>query len=105
MVGMLMSDRSNRSRDGEMAARKPIDPEVVAITERIKKLMAERGWKPENLAHHSGVPYSSISTYLSDDPAELKVTRAVKIARAFGITVDELATGEDPCAAKRKKSA
>lgn len=73
------------------------DPELLAIAERIKAGMKARGWSPEKLAVESGVPYSSLATYISGNPAEPKCRRGVAIARALGMTLDELVTGEDPC--------
>lgn len=77
------------------------DPELVVIAERIKSAMRDRGWTLEKLAVESGVPYSSLATYISSNPAEIRVRRGLKIAEALGITLDELVTGRDPCAARR----
>ncbi len=79
------------------------DPELLIIAERIKTAMSDRKWTLEKLAVESGVPYSTVATYVSGNPAELKARRGVKIAHALGMTLDELVTGVDPCSAPEKR--
>ncbi len=71
------------------------DPELVAIAKRINAMLKERGWTPEKLAGESGVPFSTLSTYLSANPPEIKVRRAIRMAHALGVTVEEMVLGEE----------
>lgn len=85
------------------------DPELLEMAARIKAAMASRGWSLEKLAVESGVPFSSLATYVSANPAELKARRLVRVAHALGMSADELVTGEpfkpESAGRARKKAA
>jgi transcriptional regulator with XRE-family HTH domain len=90
---------------GDMA-KKSASPETLALSRRIKEKMDARGWKVEHLAVHTGLPYSTLATYFGDNPAEIKAVRLAPIARALGVSADELlgiTASTDPSPGKRKK--
>ncbi len=66
------------------------------LSQRIR-LCAERAGSGEALARGSGIPRRTLETYLSGQ-AEPKASRLAAIARAAGVSVHWLATGEGPMA-------
>ncbi len=64
------------------------------LSQRIR-LCAERAGSGEALARGSGIPRRTLETYLSGQ-AEPKASRLAAIARAAGVSVHWLATGEGP---------
>lgn len=74
---------------GDMA-KKTASPETLALMRRIKKKMDERDWRLEDLASVTRIPYSTLTTYFGDNPAEIKAVRLAPIARALGVSADEL---------------
>lgn len=82
--------RTLRVIPGDMA-RKEASPEARKIAARIREKMDAKGWKTEHLAVHSGVPFSTLATYVAtDNPAELKATRLALVCRALGCSADEI---------------
>lgn len=62
---------------------------VISITEKLRHLRAEKGWNRSETARQAELPISTYQAYekLNRKP---KGEAAIKIARAFGVTVDYL---------------
>lgn len=62
---------------------------VISVTEKLRHLRAEKGWNRSEAARQSEIPISTYQAYekLNRKP---KGEAAIKIARAFGVTVDYL---------------
>lgn len=65
------------------------------ISEQIRTLLELRGWSVATLARRSDLPYSTVDNYLRSD-AMPSLAHAIRLADAFGVTLDELATGRRP---------
>lgn len=63
------------------------------ISDFLKKLI-EQGWTQQQLAEKTGLKQPMIGRYLKGQPCTLET--AIKIADAFGITLDELAGRTPP---------
>lgn len=87
------------------ARRKPRIPETSpeAINEnlgrRVKKLRTDRGWSLEELAGASGVSRSMLSE-IEREKANPTLTVTFRIARAFGLTLQELIESAETSASK-----
>lgn len=87
------------------AKKKTILPETSpeAINEnlgkRVKKLRADRGWSLEELATASGVSRSMLSE-IEREKANPTLTVTFRIARAFGLTLQELIESAEASASK-----
>lgn len=87
------------------ARRKPRIPETrpEAINEnlgrRVKKLRTDRGWSLEELATVSGVSRSMLSE-IEREKANPTLTVTFRIARAFGLTLQELIESAEPSTSK-----
>lgn len=87
------------------ARRKPRIPETSpeAINEnlgrRVKKLRTDRGWSLEELATVSGVSRSMLSE-IEREKANPTLTVTFRIARAFGLTLQELIESAEPSTSK-----
>ncbi|WP_346292128.1 helix-turn-helix transcriptional regulator [Sphaerothrix gracilis] len=58
---------------------------------KIRELAAERNWTIKEVSERSGVVYSTLKTYTrSAGMATVDLTAVMKIARVFGVTVEEL---------------
>ena len=58
---------------------------------KIRELAAERSWTIKEVSKRSGVVYSTLKTYArSTGMATVDLTAVIKIARVFGVTVEEL---------------
>jgi transcriptional regulator with XRE-family HTH domain len=85
--------------------RKPSPPESSpeAINEnlgrRVKKLRSDRGWSLEDLANTSGVSRSMLSE-IEREKANPTLTVTFRIARAFGLTLQELIGSAEASASK-----
>jgi len=88
-----------------MPAKRQIIPESSpeAINEnlgkRVKKLRADRGWSLEELATASGVSRSMLSE-IEREKANPTLTVTFRIARAFGLTLQELIESAEASASK-----
>lgn len=60
------------------------------IGARIRHHASRRGYSHARLAVASGIPLSTLATYLADDPAEIGAVNLAGLALALGCTVDEL---------------
>ena len=59
------------------------------MSDNLNKLMEERNIKQADLCRETGIPTSAMSHYVRGD-SDPSFTRAIKIARALGVTTDEL---------------
>lgn len=66
---------------------------------RVKKLRADRGWSLEELANASGVSRSMLSE-IEREKANPTLTVTFRIARAFGLTLQELIESAEASASK-----
>lgn len=66
---------------------------------RVKKLRADRGWSLEQLAHASGVSRSMLSE-IEREKANPTLTVTFRIARAFGLTLQELIESAESSASR-----
>lgn len=63
------------------------------ICKNIAQLKKKLGWSQTRIAEESGLNQASISRYISGK-SEPKFTDAAKLARAFGVSMETLLTGE-----------
>jgi transcriptional regulator with XRE-family HTH domain len=79
------------------------EPNPEAINEnlgrRVKKMRSDRGWSLEELATASGVSRSMLSE-IEREKANPTLTVTFRIARAFGMTLQELIESAEPSASK-----
>lgn len=58
---------------------------------RIRELAKEQGLKLKDVSERSGVNYNTVKSYVrSEGMAMADVVALIKIARVFGVTVEEL---------------
>jgi putative transcriptional regulator len=58
---------------------------------RVRELAAERGWTFKEVAEHSGVVYSTITTYARRSEISMVDFTAIhKLARAFGVMIEDV---------------
>ncbi len=58
---------------------------------RIREFAEERGWTLKDVAERSGVNYSTVKNYVQRDAMNMTdYTAILRIARAFGVSVEEL---------------
>lgn len=69
------------------------------LGKRVKKLRADRGWSLEELANASGVSRSMLSE-IEREKANPTLTVTFRIARAFGLTLQELIESAEASASK-----
>lgn len=69
------------------------------LGKRVKKLRADRGWSLEELATTSGVSRSMLSE-IEREKANPTLTVTFRIARAFGLTLQELIESAEASASK-----
>lgn len=81
----------------------PVESSPEAINEnlgkRVKKLRGDRGWSLEELASVSGVSRSMLSE-IEREKANPTLTVTFRIARAFGLTLQELIESAEASASK-----
>ncbi len=79
----------------------PTSPEAINenLGRRVKQLRADRGWSLEELASASGVSRSMLSE-IERERANPTLTVAFRIARAFGLSLQELIERAESGAAK-----
>ncbi|HYF34505.1 MAG TPA: helix-turn-helix transcriptional regulator, partial [Prosthecobacter sp.] len=78
-----------------------ISPEAIGefVGRRVKKLRRDHGWSLEELAQSSGVSRSMLSE-IEREKANPTLTVTFRIARAFGITLQDLIGGVETPASK-----
>jgi transcriptional regulator with XRE-family HTH domain len=64
----------------------------ITFGQRVRELRAQRGWRKELLAATAGVTVRAVELWESDHRRPQFAT-LLRIARAFGLTVDELISG------------
>jgi putative transcriptional regulator len=58
---------------------------------RIREFAEERGWTLKDVAERSGVNYSTVKNYVQRDAMNMTdYTAILRIARAFGVSVEEM---------------
>jgi XRE family transcriptional regulator, regulator of sulfur utilization len=58
--------------------------------ERVKALREKRGWSQQRLAKHARIPHMTIWRIERDTHKYTRMDIAVKLARAFGVSLDLL---------------
>ncbi len=69
---------------------------IQSLGERILELRKNHRWSQDDLATRIGVSRPSVSQWESGDTKNIKNDNLLSLAKAFGITVDELLTGKPP---------
>ena len=72
----------------------------MSFGENLKQELSYSGMLKKELAEKSGVHKRAIDTYVRTNSSMPPADSAVKIARALGVTVEYLVTGEDTAAPK-----
>lgn len=67
---------------------------VKGVSERIRELRKQRGWSQGALAEMIRVSRPAVTQWENGDTKNLRADNLISLARAFGITVDELLTGQ-----------
>ena len=67
----------------------------MCMSDNLNRLMNERGIKQADLCRITGIATSAMSHYVRGE-SEPSFTKAISIARALGVSVDELAGHEQP---------
>lgn len=95
-TGIRMPRRSSKA-----PANSESSPEAINenLGRRVKKLRADRGWSLEELASTSGVSRSMLSE-IEREKANPTLTVTFRIARAFGLTLQELIESAEASASK-----
>ena len=65
------------------------------LADNIKRFRAEKNLSQERLAQASGVTYSALSKIEAGYHTDPRVRTLLKIARALGVTIDDLMSGEE----------
>jgi len=61
----------------------------MSISQALKKLRLERGWSQGEIYRTTGIERSAVSRLESGMAKDMSVRNAIKIARAFGISVEK----------------
>lgn len=61
------------------------------VSTYLRGLLEERGWTPSELAHRAGVSRQYVNGLINGDRASMRLDKATAIARALGITLDDMA--------------
>ena len=69
--------------------------EIMGFAENLKQELTYSGMLKKELAAKSGVHKRAIDTYVRTNSSMPPADAAVKIAKALGVTVEYLVTGED----------
>ena len=64
-----------------------------SMSDNLNRLMEEKNIKQIDLCRETGIPTSAMSHYVRGD-SDPSFTRAIRIAKALGVTTDELAGKE-----------
>lgn len=60
------------------------------LAKRLKELRKKSGWSQQKLAEKSGLSYNTITKIEQGAATLLTIQTIIKIADAFGISIDEL---------------
>ena len=77
----------------------------MSFKENLKSELDYKGIMVKELASLSGISRRTLDNYLRENESQPTVENAVKIARALGVTVEYLVTGETATQNKNKQSA
>lgn len=61
------------------------------VSTYLRGLLEERGWTPSELAHRAGVSRQYVNCLINGDGASMRLDKATALARALGITLDDMA--------------
>lgn len=75
----------------------------MGIAADIKRELRRRNWTVYKLARESGIEEGTLSSIVRDD-SNPRIDTVIPIARAFGITIDELVQNPKPLEKTGKKS-
>lgn len=67
--------------------------DLETVGQRVARLRKRKGWTQQQLAEHSGIHYRTVSKWEQDKQTP-QGDNAVAVARALGVSVDELLGGE-----------
>jgi transcriptional regulator with XRE-family HTH domain len=67
----------------------------LAVAANVERLLREKGWTMYRLSKESGVSLTALYS-LNDKKSGPTASTLLKIARALGVTVDELLKGGEP---------
>ena len=90
-----------KKKPSQTTRHQELGPEEIGefVGRRVKKLRADRGWSLEELATASGVSRSMLSE-IEREKANPTLTVTFRIARAFGMTLQELIESAETSASK-----
>ena len=77
----------------------------MSFKENLKDELTYQDVTVKELAYKSGINKRTLDNYLRENESQPTVENAVKIARALGVTVEYLVTGESATQSKNKQSA
>ncbi len=67
----------------------------MTFRENLRYLMDCKGIQTKELAQASGISENTIKSYLKENSAEPKISKAILLAQALGVSVELLATGTE----------
>ncbi|KAA9003982.1 helix-turn-helix transcriptional regulator [Paenibacillus spiritus] len=70
----------------------------MTVTDRLARLMNERGINRSELAKGAGIPYTTIVSLFEKGAENIKLSTMRKLAAYFGKTLDELVEEDEPAA-------
>lgn len=70
------------------------DNYMSAFRHNIDMYVAEKAIKLREIAEDADIPFSTLNTFLYGDATDCKLSTAIKLARAFNVSVDELVGAE-----------
>ena len=65
-----------------------------AFRHNVDMYVAEKDIKLREIAEEADIPFSTLNTFLYGDASDCKLSTAVKLARAFDVSIDELVGAE-----------
>lgn len=67
------------------------------FAEKLRQLLARLGWSVNDLAQQAGVNYLTVRSYLlaAENPRLPTLATAKRLAKALGVSLDELADCDD----------
>lgn len=82
-------ERDNFKKSNEKLTTNHIDY-MESYKNNVYVCMNQKGHTIRSLAEVAGVPLSTLNSFLYGKPADAKLSTTIKLARALGVTVDEL---------------
>ena len=61
------------------------------VSTYLRGLLEDRGWDPSELARRAGVSRQYVNSLINGDRASMRLDKAKAIARALGVTLDDMA--------------